>query len=258
MTEHDTVPRPPSPWKGSEHHVRHRWQMDCATALPGAAALLRELAAELRSAHGAGWWLVEPMLNGHLVAARASRRQRARRAPGPHGVPPGLHGVPPGAGPAVPGWRLRVVQEPAVAGEEPLDSAAAPRTAVLLWTGRSLEQVGGPEVPVDVLAEIARQAASQDVTAGRWAVGAARVGPGFDLVADGSALRVHAVVDGALVRTREVLSFQHAADGAADLLQAATAYEGLAEEAEAMAAVGGRLIGADDGFLHIGYDGPSR
>ncbi len=51
---------------------------------------------------------------------------------------------------------------------------------------------------------------------------------------------------------------QHAADGARTLLEAAAAYERLAADAEARAAAGGRLVGVDDGFLHVAYDRPVR
>ncbi|WP_432540179.1 hypothetical protein [Kineococcus sp. SYSU DK024] len=69
MTGRDVAAQPPSPWKGFEHETRHRWQLDSATDLSEAAAILRELVV----AHTAGWWLVEPMVNGHLLAVRASR-----------------------------------------------------------------------------------------------------------------------------------------------------------------------------------------
>jgi hypothetical protein len=82
---------------------------------------------------------------------------------------------------------------------------------------------------------------------------AARVGPGFDLVADGSALRLHTVRNGVLLRTHEVLTFEHAADGATTLLHAAAAYERLAGAADAMAATGGRLVGSDAGLLEVRY-----
>lgn len=87
-----------------------------------------------------------------------------------------------------------------------------------------------------------------------WGLAPARVGRSFDLVADGSALRLHAVKDGALVRTQEALVFQHAADGAVALAQAAAAYRRLAAVADAMSAAGGALISADDGLLQVGYD----
>lgn len=56
------------------------------------------------------------------------------------------------------------------------------------------------------------------------AVACARVGPNLDLVAAGSALRIHTVRDGALART-----------------------------ADAMAAAGGRLGESDDGFVQVRY-----
>ena len=245
-TEHDSVRRPPSPWTGSEHQTRHRWQLDRVSSLADAAKDLRELAAELTAAHTAGWWLVEPMSSGHLLAARASRRQRARQAPTSS----------PRTGstsPAAHRWRLRVVDEPPVPGQEVFDAAAAARTPVLACTGRSLTQVSGPGVPAEVLAQVARQVTPTGLAHRLWGLAAARVGPNFDLVADGSALRLHAVQDDALVRTQEALTFQHAADGAATLLQAATAYDRLAWTADAMAAAGGRLVGADDGLVHIDY-----
>jgi hypothetical protein len=86
-----------------------------------------------------------------------------------------------------------------------------------------------------------------------WGLAPARSGPGVDLVADGSALRLHAVQDRVLVRTCEVLTFQHAADGAETLLQVASAYERVARTAEEMAAAGALLVSADDGFLHVAY-----
>ncbi|NAZ74288.1 hypothetical protein GTQ99_02450 [Kineococcus sp. T13] len=251
MTEHDLSPRPPSPWTGSAYQTRHRWQLDSAIGLTQAVTLLRELAAKLTAAHTAGWWLVEPMRSGHLVAARASRRQRARQAPEDLSTPAA-------ASPPTPARRLRLIHDPPLVDEAVFDIAAAPGTAVLLCTARSLEQVSGPAVPADVLAEIAPQVRPADVAAARWGVSTARVGIGLDLVAEGSALRLHAVVHGALVRTREVLPFQHAADGAASLLQAAAAYQELADEAEAMAIAGGRLSSCDDGFLHVDYDERSR
>lgn len=217
------------------------------SSLADAAQDLRELAAELTAAHAAGWWLVEPMRSGHLLAARASRRQRARHAPVsslPSGGPP----------PPAYRWRLRVVDEPPARGHEVFVAALATRTPVLAWTGRSLDQVSGPDVPPDVLAEVARQVTPTGLAPRRWGLAAARVGRNYDLVADGSALRLHAVQDGALVRTHETLMFQHAADGATSLLQAAVAYERLARAADAMAAAGGWLVSADDGLLHIDYD----
>ncbi len=246
-TEHDLLPRPRSPWTGSQHQTRHRWQLDLVGSLAEAAKDLRQLAAELTAAHAAGWWLVEPLRSGHLLAARASRRQRAREAPGSS---PRIGS----AFPPVHRWRLRVVDEPPVPGQEVFDAAAAARTPVLACTGRSLAHFSGPGIPAEVLAELVRQVPRTDLAPRLWGLAAARVGPNFDLVADGSALRLHALQDGALVRTQEALTFQHAADGAVTLLQAAAAYERLACAADAMAAAGGLLVGADDGLLHIAYD----
>ncbi len=72
-------------------------------------------------------------------------------------------------------------------------------------------------------------------------------------MAVGSALRVHAVRDGALVRLTETLTFQHAADGATTLQSASAAYARLATAARAMQAHGGRLAGVYDGFVHVHY-----
>ncbi len=245
-TEHDSQ-RPASPWTGSQYQTRHRWQLERVSSLAEAAKDLRELGAELTAADAAGWWLVEPMSSGHLLAARASRRQRARQTPGPQ---------PQNASPSPPArrWRLRVVDEPPLPGQHVLDTAIADRTPVLAWTGRALEQISGPGVPADVLTDTLRQVTSTGLSHRLWGLAGARVGPSFDLVAHGSGLRLHAVQDGALVRTHETLTFQHAADGAATLLQAAAAYERLARAADAMSAVGGRLVGADDGLLHVDYD----
>jgi len=243
----DSMPRTRSPWAGSRYETRHRWQLDLVSDLADAARDLRELAAELTAAHAAGWWLVEPMRSGHLLAARASRRQRARQTTGPS---------PHNDGESLPAirWRLRVVDEQPVPGQEVLNTATAHRTPVLAWTGRSLEQVSGPGIPDEVLADTVRQVTPTGLAQSLWGLAAARVGPNFDLVAHGSALRLHTVHDGALVRTQETLAFQHAADEAGTLLQAAAAYERLARAADAMATAGGRLIGADDGLLHVGYD----
>ena len=245
----DSLPRPWSPWTGSQYEVRHRWQLDLVIDLADVARNLRQLAGKLTAAHAAGWWLVEPMRSGHLLAARASRRRRAQQATGPlqHDDSKSL---------PAPRWRLRVVDETPVPGQEVLDTATAHRTPVLAWTGRSLEQISGPGVAADVLADTVRQVTPTGLGQRLWGLAAARVGPNFDLVAHGSALRLHAVQEGALVRTHETLTFQHAADGAGTLLQAAAAYERLARAADAMAAAGGRLIGADDGLLHVAYGRP--
>ncbi len=251
IVEDDSLPRPRSPWMGYHYEIRHRWQLDVVSDLEDVAGNLRQLAAELTAAHAAGWWLVEPMRSGHLVAARASRRQRARQTTGTlrHDDSPSR---------PAPRWRLRVVDEPPAAGQEVLDTATAHRTPVLAWNGRSIEQISGPAVAAGVLADTVRQVTSTGLGQRLWALAAARIGPSFDLVADGSALRLHTVHDGALVRTQETLTFQHAADGAGTLPQAAAAYERLARAADAMATAGGRLIGADDGLLHVAYERPAR
>jgi hypothetical protein len=251
LTDDDSRPRPRSPWPGSQYEIRHRWQLDLVRDLADAARDLRELAAELTAAHNAGWWLVEPMRSGHVLAARASRRRRAQHPTGP---------LPDDDRESLPDrrWRLRVVDEAPVAGQEVFDSATAHRTPVLAWTDRSLAQVSGPAIDADVLADTVRQVIPTGLRQRLWGLAAARVGPNFDLVADGSALRLHTVDDGALVRTHETLTFQHAADGAGTLLQSAAAYERLARAADAMATAGGRLIGADDGLLHVAYVRPVR
>lgn len=133
------------------------------------------------------------------------------------------------------------------------DARTAARTPVLTWNGDRLEQVSGPETAPDVLAEVLRQVAPTGLPSRLWGIAPARVGVALDLVAHGSALRLHAVRDGALVRTFESLPFEHGADGASTLLQAAAAYERLAWAADAMTAAGGHLVDADDGFLHISY-----
>lgn len=245
-TNHDVAPPPRSPWPGSQHQARHRWQLDVATNLAGAMRALEGLATELTAAHHAGWWLVEPMRAGQLVSARASRRRRA---------------LPPPDSPArtastrlpAPHWRLRVVDEPPTSDLEVFDAASAPRTPVLAWTGRSLDQVDGPDMAADVLAGVVRQVTPTGPPHRLWGVAPARVGPNVDVVAHGSALRLHAVHEGALVRTCEALTFQHAADGAETLLQAAAAYERLARTTAEMTAAGGRLVIADDGLLHVSY-----
>lgn len=243
----DSAPlRPPSPWTGSRHDTRHRWQLDCVDDLADAATHLRALSVELTAAHTAGWWLVEPMSSGHLHAARASRRQRGRQVPS---------STPPSAGVRVPApdWRLRVVDEEPVARQEVFDAATATGTPLLGWAGGPLEQLSGPVVPAPVLAAVRRQVLPVDPAGRRWGLTPARLGRSYDLVADGSALRLHAVEDGVLVRTQEAVAFHHTADGAGTLLQAAAAYRALAGTIEAMASVGGRLVGSDDGFLHVAY-----
>jgi len=235
----DVIDRPASPWTGSTFETRHRWQLEHLTALAEVISALRELAAELAAAHAAGWWLVAPMRGGHLLAARPSRRQRARVGrPAPAVT----------AAPCPSGWRLRVLAEPAASGEDVLDCDVLVGTPVLHLAAGAARCVGGPEVPPDVLEEVARQT---DGLSGRWALTSARVGPARDVVADGSALRLHAVVQGTLVRTREALSFQHAADGASTLEQAAVAYARLADATETLAVAGGHLEAVDDGFVHV-------
>ncbi len=239
------APRPPSPWPGSRHETVHRWQLDDVGSLAGVVERLTALAAELRAAHAAGWTPAEPVRDGHLVATRASRRERAR---GGVVVPPG-----PGQAPPLPGWRVRLVDEPPAPGEEVLDLAAVPATPVVAWVSGAPRQVGGPAVAAPVLAGLGRQVTAAEAGARRWAVVPARVGPAHDLVAEGGALRVHGVTDGALVRTVEALTFRHAADRAATLADAAAAYERLARVAAAMAAAGGRLTDSDDGLLTVRY-----
>ena len=75
-------------------------------------------------------------------------------------------------------------------------------------------QVSGPALAVGVLAvgvlaELVDQVALTGLPSRLWGVAPARVGPCLDLVASGSGLRLHAVIDGALVRTHEILTFQH-------------------------------------------------
>ena len=217
-TDTGSVPRPRSPWTGSQHQVQHRWQLDGVGSLAKAMRMLTDLAAELTAAHHAGWWLVEPMRAGHLVAARASRRQRGRRDPltGPADRAMSHQSEPHQSEPHQdPPWRLRLVDEPPSPGLEVFDAAAAAATPVLAQTRDSLAHVRGPVLSREVLSAVARQVTPTGLSPGLWGVAPARVGPNVDLVAHGSALRLHAVRDGALVRTCEALTFQHAADGAA-------------------------------------------
>ena len=101
--------------------------------------------------------------------------------------------------------------------------------------------------------EVRRQVGSDELAGRRWALVPARVGPGLDLVAEGTALRAHAVRAAVLVRTRETLAFTHVADGARDLPAAAAALERLARAAQAVLDAGGALEAVDDGFLVVGY-----
>jgi hypothetical protein len=153
---------------------------------------------------------------------------------------------------------LRLVDELPSPGFEVFDATAARSTPVLAWTGRSLAHDRGPDLSPELLSEITRQVTSTGLSPGLWGVCPARVGSNVDLVAHGSALRLHAVRDGALVRTCEALTFQHAADGAVDLLQAAASYEHLARSAGQMAAAGGLLVSADDGLLQVAYRAGAR
>lgn len=238
-------PRPSSPWPGSTRSVRHRWQLDGVRTLGQAAACLRDLADELTEAHAAGWWLTEPVRNGHLLSQRASRRQRPPRpvAPARAEQAPPLSTV----------WRLRLVDEPPVPGDDVLDLGAATAASVLRWDGNRLSQTAGPPVDDGLLAELQRQVAVTGLDSRPWALAAARVGPAHDLIAEGSALRLHAVNSGRLVRTAEALSFTHAADGASTLLAAAAAYRRLADHVDLMTARGARLTEVDDGLLHVAY-----
>ena len=239
------APRPPSPWPGSRHETVHRWQLDDVGSLAEVVARLTALAAELRAAHAAGWAPVQPMRDGHLLATRPSRRERAR---GDVVVPPGA-----GEAPPLPRWRVRLVAEPPAPGDEVLDLAAVPSTPVVAWTDGTPRQVAGPAADPSLLGELGRQVTGAEAGGRRWAVVPARVGPVHDLVAEGSALRVHGVIGGALVRTVEALTFRHAADRAATLADAAAAYERLAGAAAVMAAAGGRLTDSDDGLLYVRY-----
>ncbi|WP_432489178.1 hypothetical protein, partial [Kineococcus sp. SYSU DK018] len=227
------------------------------------------MADELSAAHAAGWWLSEPMRSGHLHAARLSRRRRAR----PTGdAPPDSSPAPPALDQqrAAGSWRLRLVDEAGVDGEEVFDPAAAPKAPLLAVTGDlahdsgadgrpGLVQVAGPALEAGVLEEMTRQVslAGQVARVRWWGVAPARIGPGFDLIAEGSALRAHAVHAGVLMRIQDAVSFQHAADGATDLARAAAAYRRLAVEVEAVIAAGGRLLSADDGLVLADYPRPS-
>lgn len=247
---HSAVPpRPASLWPGSTYAVRHRWQLDAVTTLAQAAACLREVAAELAEAHAAGWWLTEPVRNGHVLAQRASRRQRPPRpvAPATAEQAPRLPTT----------WRLRVVDEPPVLGDDVLDLAAASATSVVRWDCSRLSQTSGPPAADALMAELQRQLAPTGLDGRRWAVAAARVGPAHDLVAEGSALRIHTVDGGRLVRTAEAFSFLHSADRASTLLAAAAAYRRLADAVDLMVAQGGRLSAVDDGLLHVAYGHPA-
>lgn len=244
MTAEEDAPRPRSPWPGSSYATRHRWQLEDLRTLSEAVQRLRALSAELRAADAAGWWLTEPMRSGHLLAARASRRRRAQ-------APPVVADKV--AAPPVLRWRVRLVNEPPLADDQVLALTTADRAPVFAAVSGALRQVAGPAVAASTAHELSRQVAPRDLGTRAWALAPARVGPSVDLVAEGSALRIHALRRGVLVRTAETLSFEHAADRAASLLDAAAAYERLARAAELMDAAGGRLVRVDDGFLHVAY-----
>ena len=243
-------PRPRSPWTGSAHVARHRWQLDGATSLSDVTRIVTALVTELTAAHSAGWWLLEPMRGGHLIAARASRRQRGQQRER-QDTAPTMRGD--AARRPAPPWRLRLVDEPGAPGFDAYDATAAFATPVLEQTGHSLHQVSGPPLEPHVLSHVVRQVTTTGLPRGLWGVAPARVGPNLDLVAHGSALRLHAVRDGVLVRTCEALTFQHAADGAGNLAQAAASYALLARSAAQMAAAGGLLVSSDDGLVEVGY-----
>jgi hypothetical protein len=103
-------------------------------------------------AHQTGWARVQPVHNGRLLATWASRRKRVQVAlePRPAGVT---------VAPAF-RWRLRVVDEPPLPGDEVLHlmgTAAAERTSVLASIGCSLGQVSGPPISSSLLDEVTRQ-----------------------------------------------------------------------------------------------------
>lgn len=238
--------RPPSPWPGSQHATRHRWQLDSVRSLHEVALSVRALAAELRAASAAGWELTEPMRAGHLLAARPSRRRRAQQPLEPSGAE--------SAAPVL-RWRAKLVDEPPQVSDDVLDicSSQAAATPVLRFSDGRLQQAAGPPLDPTVLATLTGQAAVAELGERSWGVAPARVGPTADLVADGSALRIHTLERGALVRTTETLTFAHGADRAPTLLAAAAAYERLARAADAMRAAGGLLGLVDDGLVHVSY-----
>lgn len=249
--------RPRSPWPGSTYQARHRWQLDDVGNLDVAAERLRAIASELDAAAAAGWALLEPLRGGHVHAARPSRRQRARDGvpddrPVPGGPPPGGDTAP-GRPPTARPWRVRLVNEPPCGGDAVLDLRACPGTAVVAGRGGKIAQVCGPAVPPSILARLMEQLGPQDLESSAWGLAPGRFTPAGDLVADGSALRVHAVVGGALVQTVEAYAFPHAADRAVGLREAAASYRELAGVLRLCAAAGGRLDNADDGMLHVVY-----
>jgi hypothetical protein len=157
--------------------------------------------------------MVQSVHNGRLLATRASRRQRAQVAlePRPAGVT---------VAPAF-RWRLRVVDEPPLPGDEVLHlrgTAAAERTSVLASIGRSLGQVSGPPISSSLLDVVTRQLLPTGLGRRLWGLAPARVGPSVDLVADGSALRVHAEASRGIEPTQDTrqvkqeMPRRHAAD----------------------------------------------
>ncbi len=225
----------------------HRGQLDGVRSLTEAAKRLRLLAAELRGAHDAGWGLVEPVRGGRLIAERATRPRRDRAA----ALASGAAGTPPPVR-----WRVRLVDESPVSGDEVLSLEHAPRTPVFAPVDAGLQQVAGPAVARATADELVRQVAPAELGGRPWGLAPARVGPAVDLVAEGSVLLVHAVSGGALVRTAETLVSAYAADRASSLPEAAAAYERLARVADLMAAAGGHVVTVDDGFLEVAYPAP--
>lgn len=235
----------PSPWRGSEHVASHDWDFDGVETLLDAVSAMTAIADELMRAHDAGWWLDSPMRDGLLRARRPSRRQRARAAEPaadrPAGTAPTLR------------WRARVVTESATPNRPRLAFDSASATPWLAVDDGALRHIAGPGIDPTVLSELNKQVGAAEVVGRRWAVAAARVGPAVDLVAEDSALRIHALANGALVRTVETLGYRHTADRATSLPDAAAAYRRMAAAATAMHHAGGVLTAVDDGFLVVEY-----
>lgn len=240
---------PPSPWRGSEHLQLLGWELDDVNSLPEAAFRIREISAELRAAHTAGWYLVSTMLDGRLHARRSSRRQRARTQPDADVVRTAPNPV---------RVRIRIVNETASPIWPSLTVDAAIATPWLAFRDGGLQHVAGPEPDDADLRIVTEQVDSGALGSRRWAVVSARVGPGLDLVAEGSGLRAHAIVDGVVVRTQETLSLKHAADNATTLPDAAAAYSRSADTAVAMSHAGGTFSSIDDGFLVVEYSDDTR
>jgi hypothetical protein len=222
--------------------VRHRWQLDGVVTLAEATDALRAVADELEAAHGAGWWLSSRSATATCWPS-ARPDDDARRNRSPHRLPSRRRACPAGAC----GWSTSR-PAPATRCSTPLQRRA-PRSCAP--TARGCGRSAGRRWPTRCSPSCSDSTPHQDARG--WAVAPARVGPAHDLVADGSALRVHAVEEGRLVRTLEAVSFVHAADRATTLLAAAAAYRRLADATDRMAAVGGRLDGVDDGLLHVAY-----